>query len=109
MTRIKAPSLYLDLLESLFESLRQYGVRYREDADTPYARVASNRSVVDQIQYPAELLHKKAGDCDDLTALFCSLLHNANIKTALVDYPSHIFLLFDSGVAAKDAHHMPLD
>ena len=93
----------------LFEALRQHGVRYREDADTPYARVASNQTVVDEIQYPAELLHKKAGDCDDLTVLFCSLLHNANIKTALVDYPSHIFLLFDSGVAADDMHHLPLN
>ena len=91
----------------LFEALKQHGVRYRPDANTPYTQPSANRAVVDYIQYPAQTLQRKAGDCDDLTVLYCSLLENAGIATALVDYPEHIFLLFDSGVHREERYQLP--
>ena len=93
----------------LFEALKQHGVRYLADPNTPYARMATDHSVVDHIQYPAQVLQGKAGDCDDLTALYASLLENAGIATALVDYPGHLFLLFDSGVARRMLHQLPVE
>jgi len=92
----------------LFEALRQHGVRYVPDANTPYARIAGTAGQVDQVQYPSELLHSKTGDCDDLTALFCSLLESAGVATVLVDYPEHIFLLLDSGMSRRDVAYLPL-
>ena len=93
----------------LFEALKRHGVRYIADANNPYAQRVADQAAVDDIQYPAEVLHNKAGDCDDLTALFCALLENAGISTALVDYPEHIFLLFDTGIKRQQAYRLPVD
>ena len=93
----------------LFEALSQHGVRYLADSNTPYAQVAADRAVIDHIQYPAQVLQHKAGDCDDLTVLYASLLESAGIATALVDYPGHIFLLFDSGVERRAHYQLPLE
>ena len=93
----------------LFEALKEHGVRYRADANSPFARMAAERTVVDDIQYPVEVLHKKIGDCDDLTVLYCALLESAGVPTALVDYPEHIFAMFDTGVERHHAHRLPLD
>ncbi len=92
----------------LFEALKQHGVRYFPDSNTPYAKVSADRSAVDHIKYPAEVLRKKAGDCDDLTALYCALLEHAGVRSALVDYPGHIFALFDSGISRREAHKLPV-
>jgi tetratricopeptide (TPR) repeat protein len=54
------------------------------------------------------VLEQKAGDCDDLTALYCALLESAGVATALVDYPGHIFMLFDSGIKRQQAYQLPL-
>ena len=68
----------------LFEAVKKHGVRYVADPNNPYSRVHQEQSAVDNIQYPAEVLQRKSGDCDDLTALYCSLLENVGIPTALV-------------------------
>jgi hypothetical protein len=93
----------------LFEALGAHGVRYIEDANSPYARPTANRSVVDHIKYPAQVLEDRRGDCDDLTAVYCSLLENAGVHTALVDYPKHIFMLFDTGISRRMAFKLPFD
>ena len=92
----------------LFEGLKQHGVGYMVDANTPNTQRSTDRAAVDRVQYPAEVLHTKAGDYDDLTVLFCSLLENAGIATALVGDPGAIFLLFDSGISPDQAHKSPL-
>ena len=86
----------------LFEALNVHGIRYAQDASTPYSQVRSDRAAVDNIQYPAELLQSRMGDCDDCTVLYCSLLENLNIPTALVDAPGHILMMFDSGVTEQN-------
>ena len=98
------------LLQALvfFEGLKAYGVRYVTDPNNPYARVRADQAVVDHIQYPAQLLDSKAGDCDDLTVLYASLLESVGISTALVNAPGHIFLLFDSGVNRRQAYQLPV-
>ncbi|MBT4613330.1 MAG: hypothetical protein HOM68_06990 [Gemmatimonadetes bacterium] len=93
----------------LFEALKQHEVRYVPDANTPYARSSVDKTTIDHVQYPAEVLKRKAGDCDDLTALYCALLENVGIATALVDYPGHIFPMFDTGISRNDADLLPLD
>jgi hypothetical protein len=83
---------------ALFDALGIYGMRYLADANTPYQQIGEREIIIDSIQYPAEFLQKKTGDCDDCTALYCSLLENAGISTALIDAPGHILMAFDTGV-----------
>lgn len=62
----------------------------------------------DYVQYPAETLQLRGGDCDDFTTCFSSLLSSIGISTAFVDVippqdssRSHIYLLFDTGIDPK--------
>ena len=82
----------------MFEGLNALGVRYAADANTPFQKAREDAAAIDHIQYPVELMQSQLGDCDDNTALFCSLLENVRISTALVDVPGHILMMFDSGI-----------
>lgn len=93
----------------LFEAVKQHGVRYIADSNNPYSRMSAEKDAVDNIQYPVEVLRRKSGDCDDLTVLYCALLENVGIPTALVDAPGHIFMMFDSGVSVERTRRLPVD
>jgi tetratricopeptide (TPR) repeat protein len=93
----------------LFAAVSGHGVRYIADPNNPYSRMSADKSAVDNIQYPVEVLREKSGDCDDLTALYCALLESVGISTALVDAPGHIFLMFDSGVPIEEVSRLPVD
>jgi len=93
----------------LFEALNAHGIKYARDASTPYSQVRGNRSAIDNIQYPGELLQSKMGDCDDCTVLYCALLENLDIPTALIDHPNHILMMFDSGIAEDQYFGFSLD
>ena len=92
----------------LFDTLVSYGIRYIPDPNNPFTQMSADRSAVDNIQYPVEVLAKKSGDCDDLTALYCALLENIGIQTAIVDAPGHVFMMFDSGVSVENAEGLPI-
>ncbi|MDD5066380.1 MAG: PorV/PorQ family protein [bacterium] len=87
----------------LFNALGEFGMTYVVDPSTPFAEVAKNRNAVDYVSYPAETLHSKTGDCDDLTVLFCSCLENIGIPTAFIDVPGHIFMLFSLNMTTDKA------
>ena len=59
------------------------------------------------------MLRDKIGDCDELTALYGSLLANLGIETMFLDVfkpgAGHIFLMFDSGVKPDDVDRYFLD
>ena len=70
--------------------------------------VADPRLSADYVQYPAETLSLRGGDCDDMTVCFASLLGSIGVATAFVDVVppadparSHIYLLFDTGLEAR--------
>jgi tetratricopeptide (TPR) repeat protein len=92
----------------LFDSLVSFGIRYIPDPNNPFTQMSEDRSAVDNVQYPVEVLAKKSGDCDDLVALYCALLENIGIQTAVVDAPGHVFMMFDSGVSSDDADGLPI-
>ncbi|MBT4099686.1 MAG: hypothetical protein HOM68_18465 [Gemmatimonadetes bacterium] len=102
------PGNYLSKAMVLFEALHQHGIRYLEDASQPYA-TRREGSVIDHIQYPAQTLRSRTGDCDDLTVLYASLLESAGVSTALVDFPEHVFLLVDTGLLRWEAYRLPLE
>jgi hypothetical protein len=64
----------------------------------------------DNVQYPAETLRLHGGDCDDMTVTYSTMLSSIGIAVAFVDVVppdhslgSHIYMLFDTGIAPKDA------
>ncbi|MFA6434210.1 MAG: 6-bladed beta-propeller [Elusimicrobiales bacterium] len=89
----------------IWEGLGEVGLSYLADPVNPYSVKKSSREfTTDTVQFPRNTLKLRSGDCDDLTALFASLFEAAGLHTALLDYPSHIALMFDTGVTdAREA------
>ena len=105
-------NLYVAML--LFNVL--HGVSYARDPNIP-----RQRGTIDEIKYPHEMLESLMGqhsgdddkstfgDCDDSTALYCSLLESVGIKTALIQLPSHVLMAFDLGnISVKQAQEIGL-
>jgi tetratricopeptide (TPR) repeat protein len=86
----------------VFDALGAYGIRYLPDPNNPFSRVSATRDAVDQVQYPRQLLASRAGDCDDMSVLYCSLLENLGVPTAFLDGPGHILMLFDTGLHVRN-------
>ncbi|HAH31842.1 MAG TPA: hypothetical protein DCL44_05960 [Elusimicrobia bacterium] len=86
----------------VWEALGEQGLSYLSDPTNPYAALKSSGSLaLDTVQFPRTTLKIKSGDCDDLTAMFASMLEANGVHTALLDYPAHIAMMFDTG--ASDA------
>ena len=106
------PNLYTAML--LFNAL--HGISYATDPNIP-----GDSGTIDEIKYPYEMLERLMGqisgdddvrtfgDCDDSTALYCSLLESAGIRTALIQLPNHVMMAFDLGqVSLEQAEAMNL-
>ncbi|MEK7721632.1 MAG: tetratricopeptide repeat protein, partial [Elusimicrobiota bacterium] len=82
----------------IWESLGEYGVTYLADPANPYSVLKSTQNLaLDTVQFPRNTLQLKSGDCDDLTALIASILEASGMHVALLDFPAHIALMFDTG------------
>jgi opacity protein-like surface antigen len=92
----------------VFNAIGLHGVRYLADPNNPYEEIAGREHIVDSIQYPSQLLHSRVGDCDDCTVLYCSLLENLGIRTAVIDAPNHILMAFDTGVSVFERQAVAL-
>jgi Transglutaminase-like domain len=62
----------------------------------------------DYVQFPAETIKLKGGDCDDLSVLFSSLLKSIGIQTALIDYKpesgiGHVSVMFNTELSPLQA------
>lgn len=75
--------------------------------------MADPRQSADYVQYPAETLRHRSGDCDDMTVLFSSLLSSIGISTSFVEVlppgepeRNHIYLMFDTGLSPKFGHQI---
>ncbi len=89
----------------VWEALGEYGLSYLADPVSPYSVLKSSKEVaLDTVQFPRGTLKLRSGDCDDLTALFASILEASGVRVALLDYPAHIALMFDTG--ATDAREV---
>ena len=97
------------LATRLFDGMSACGLTYTPDPLNPYANVQGKDFAVDNVQYPAELLISRTGDCDDSTVLYASMLGNVGIPTAFVDVPGHIFLMFDTGIHPRDRDVLGVD
>lgn len=88
---------------AVYQALNAYGVGYAVDPKTPFTSLSASESEVDFLQFPSQTLAYRAGDCDDLSALYAALLESVGIETALVTTPGHIFVAFNAGLSPENA------
>lgn len=88
---------------AIFETLSLYGMNYVVDPASPYAKLSELRSSLDYLQFPGQSLTYRAGDCDDLTVLYCALLEAVGIETAFITVPGHIYAAFSPGVDPQNS------
>ena len=85
---------------AIFQALARMNIRYHSDPNIPFYKD-------DRVQYAAETLELRTGDCDDLAVLCSSLLESQGINTAFVDVQdpqkeiAHLYLMFDTAVPAS--------
>jgi tetratricopeptide (TPR) repeat protein/DNA-binding beta-propeller fold protein YncE len=91
---------------TLFGIYSAHGIRYVVDPNSPYSQIDNNR--VDYVQFSRETLKIKSGDCDDLSVLMSSGLENLGVKTAILDVPGHLLMMFDSGLSIADKDQISL-
>jgi len=85
-----------------YHALLELGVIYQVDPASPFTAVQENTNVVDSVSFPRDTLTRLTGDCDDLTALYATMLESVGIETAFLTTPGHIYVAFNTGVAARD-------
>ncbi len=88
---------------ALFEAMSVHRMNYVVDPASSYQALSESDTTVDYLQFPAQSLTYRAGDCDDLTILYCALLEAAGIETAFITVPGHIFAAFSPGLSAASA------
>jgi hypothetical protein len=89
----------------IYESIREFGLRYVPDAEIPYNR--RNELGIDDVKYPRYFLgsREKSGDCDDMSVLIATLCESVGISTALADVPGHVFVLVSTGLYAAEGKY----
>jgi tetratricopeptide (TPR) repeat protein len=90
----------LQVAMQLFSALAEIGLLYQADPSSPFTRAQGDAKLVDSVSLPRDTLKTIAGDCDDLTVLFCSLLESVGIETAFITVPGHIYAALNTKVAA---------
>jgi hypothetical protein len=76
---------------AMHEALKVKGLRYSTNPNTPFSDVLHNASVIDTVLFPPEELSYGAGNCSDLTVLYCALLESVGAHTAFITTPGHIY------------------
>ncbi len=88
---------------AIHDALSLYGLTYVIDPTTSYAELSEQKTSIDFLQFPRETLEYRAGDCDDLSILYCALFEAVGIESAFITVPGHIFVAFSLGVSTDEA------
>jgi tetratricopeptide (TPR) repeat protein len=102
----RAINLTFRIAIGLFESLRLHGINYVVDPQTPYEDYSRDATVVDYVQFPSQTLEYRAGDCDDLSILYSTLLESIGTESAFITVPGHIYMAFSLGMTPGEAERL---
>lgn len=86
----------------MFYGLTEIGCIYQKDPTSPFDAAQEDPFVIDKVSLPRNTLKRGTGDCDDLTALYCSLLESVGIETSFITTPGHIYAAFNTKEEAKN-------
>ncbi len=90
--------------------LSAMGIHFAANPANPFETAHDDPNFpVDYTQYPRETLGRKTGQCSDLTSLYAALLLDNEVRVALLDYPGHITLMFDTGAQSAEQAGLPED
>lgn len=94
----------------LWSAAGELGISYLTDPANPYEKIKTSQEFpLDTVQMPRDTLKLKSGECKDLVGLFATLFEGAGLRTAMIDYPGHISLMFDTGLADPAEIGVPSD
>jgi len=108
----KAAALNPNLLKAMraWNVLSESGVKFAPNPANPFESAHDDPNFpVDYTQYPRETLKRKTGQCSDLTSLYATLLTDNELRVALLDYPGHITLMFDTEADDAQEAGLPAD
>lgn len=88
---------------AIFQALELYGMSYEIDPSSAYQDLSENAMMVDYLQFPTQTLEYRAGDCDDLSILYCALLESVGVETAFITVPGHIYMGFSLDMNIDEA------
>lgn len=90
------PFLPIELAHAIqmYDELGELNFQYKPDPNHPFETTVLQRNEIDTVQDPTATLARRTGDCDDLVVLFAACLENIGLNTAIVDFPGHLFLMF---------------
>lgn len=78
----------------VFTAMAESELAYVIDPSSAYEQLSQNPFSVDYVQFPRQTFDFRAGDCDDLSVCYATLLEAAGVPSAFVTIPGHIFLAF---------------
>ncbi len=87
----------------VFNAMGASGITYLPDPNNPYQISSGKIDFVDYLQFPRETLKRKAGDCDDLVALFSASLESMGISTHAVEIPGHMLMMFSTDIESGNS------
>ena len=108
----KASALNANVVKALkiWNALGEYGIKFAANPSNPFETAHDDPNFpVDYTQYPRETLKRKTGQCSDLTSLYAALLEDSEVRVALLDYPGHITLMFDTEADDAAEAGLPAD
>lgn len=95
----KAAALNGSVLKALklWNALGEYGVKFAANPANPFEQVSEDPNFpVDYTQFPRETLKRRTGQCSDLVSLYAAMLDANEVRVAVLDYPGHMTLMFDT-------------
>ncbi len=94
----------------LWNALSEYGLKFFANSANPFETAHDDPNFpVDYTQFPRETLRSKSGQCSDLTSLYSAMLEDSNIRVAILDYPGHMTMMFDTEAEDAAEAGMPAD
>ena len=86
----------------IWNALSEYGLKFVANPANPFETAHDDPNFpVDYTQFPRETLRSKSGQCSDLTSLYAAMLEDSEVRVAILDYPGHMTMMFDT--EAEDA------
>ena len=85
----------------VYTALDALGIVYQIDPASPFTQVQENTVLVDSVSLPRNTLTRLTGDCDDLTALYASILESMGVETGFMTTPGHIYVAVNTEVPAS--------
>ena len=98
--RVKSINQNFQVGMQVFDALAAYGCRFQTDGYAGPERYS--RDSLTEVKFPRDTLRDKSGDSEDFAALYCSLLENIGISTAVIISAGKLIVAFDTGLRAGD-------